>query len=149
MSAAKPFCGIARAACCCSLPSLGPAKNTAICSNISCSVVSNKSSRKVESKGTQMPHLHMKKYVSVAAIGLRIVESSGGSDTEKPACEFWSREQLNKFGMKRRDRGYALLVVVERLTTFRGNITPWIKNFRRRGRQCGVQHGWYKCCNNA
>ncbi len=47
-----------------------------------------------------MPHLHMKKYVSVAAIGLRIVESSGGSDAEKPACEFWSREQLNKFGMK-------------------------------------------------
>jgi hypothetical protein len=71
----------------------------------------------------------VKKYVSVTTIGLRIIESSGGSDTEKPACEFWSKEQSNKFGVKIRDRGHALLVFVERLTTFRGNITPWIKNF--------------------
>jgi hypothetical protein len=61
----------------------------------------------------------VKKYVSVTTIGLRIIESSGGSDTEKPACEFWSREQSNKFGVKIRDIAYALLIFVEQLSTFR------------------------------
>jgi hypothetical protein len=61
----------------------------------------------------------VKKYVSVTTIGLRIIESSGGSDTEKPACKFWSREQSNKFGVKTRDIAYALLIFVEQLTTFR------------------------------